>query len=107
MNLILRYPLTSDDLDFLNMTSIEYTIHRGDSMGDNDSGWCDMGTGAYIITRSDRAIFCNVSDSDLTFLNLKYDSRLKELTSTMENIYNEAQIHNVSPLSVIDSETVI
>ena len=76
-------------------------------MGKNDSGWCDMGTGAYIITGADRAIFWNVSDSDRTFLNLKYDSRLKELTGTMEYIYNEAQVHNVSPLSVIDSETVI
>lgn len=87
MDYILRYSLTSSDIDFINNSSMEIEIHNPDVTG-NDSGWCDMATGCRIITHRDRAIFRNVSEPDLTMLTLKFGDRIKELHDGMKNIYN-------------------
>ena len=107
MDYILRYELWPEDIEFLNETSIDWYMYKHNVLSDNDSGWCDYSTGGYIVTEQDRVIFKDVSQSDLTFLTLKYGNRLKQLTSDMQGIYNEAYVHNVSPNSVIDSETII
>lgn len=107
MDYILRYELWPEDIDFLNETSIDWYMYKHDVLSDNDSGWCDYSTGGYVVTAQDRVIFKDVSQSDLTFLTLKYGYRLKQLTSDMQGIYNEAQAHNVGPLTVLDSETVV
>lgn len=107
MNYILRYPLESEDIEFLNHTSIDYELHKPDLLCENDSGWRDYSTGGYIVRKNDRAIFKNVSDSDLTFLTLKYGFRLKPMLSSMDEIYTEGERHNVGPNSVIDSEEII
>lgn len=107
MDYILRFSLTSEDIEFLNETSIDWDMYKHNLLSDNDSGWCDYSTGGYLVTAQDRAIFKDVSQSELTFLTLKYGIRLKQLTSDMQGIYNEAQAHNVGPLSVMDSETII
>lgn len=107
MNYILRYPLESEDIDFLNHTSIDYDLHTPNRLTPHDSGWCDMGTGGYIVNKNDRVIFKNVSDSDLTFLNLKFGNRIKLLTKGLSEIYNVAEQHNTGPNSVIDSEYVV
>jgi hypothetical protein len=91
MDYILRYPLNSEDIEFLNTTSIEYDLHNHTVDAKNDSGWCDYSTGSRIITTNDRAIFKDPSDSQLTFLQLKYGSRLKELHSGLREIYNVAE----------------
>lgn len=106
MEYILRHRLSSEDVDFLNETSYEYDLFNPTVDG-NDSGWCDMSTHARIITASDRVIFKNVSPQQFTLLKLKYSDRLKLLTGTIYDIYNEAQAHNAPPLSVVDSEAVI
>lgn len=106
MDYMLRYPITSEDVDFLNETTYEYELFNPTVVG-NDSGWCDMGTGARIITVSDRVIFRNVSPQQFTILKLKYTYRLKPLTGDIDEIYNEAQAHNAPPLSVVDSETIV
>lgn len=106
MNYVLRESLTFDDVDFLNDTSYDYDIFNPTVM-ENDSGWCDMATGARMITKFDRVIFRNVSPQQFTLLKLKYEHRLKLLTSDIDGIYNEAQAHNAPPLSVFDSETII
>ena len=107
MNYILRYALTPDDINFLNITSLDYDLHTPDKLSEHDSGWCDYSTGGYIVSKNDRVIFKDVSDIDLTFLKLKFGTRLKEFHEGMQAIYNEGQQHNVGPNSVIDSETVI
>ncbi len=107
MDYILRYELTADDIEFLNMTSMDYDLHTPDKLGKNDSGWCDYSTGGYIVRKNDRAIFKNVSDIDLTFLTLKFGTRLKPLHKGMQEIYNVGEQHNCGPISVIDSETVV
>jgi hypothetical protein len=107
MNYILRYTLESSDIEFLNYTSIDYFLHKPNLLSSNDSGWCDMSTGGYIVTEKDRAIFKNVSDSQLTFLTLKFGSRIKLLHKGMQEIYNIGEQHNVGPNSVIDSEEII
>lgn len=106
MDYMLRYPINSDDVDFLNETTYEYELFNP-TVTDNDSGWCDMGTGARIITKSDRVIFRSVSPEQFTLLKLKYTDRLKPLTNNIQCIYNEAYVHNVSPITIFDSETVI
>lgn len=105
MDYILRYPINSEDVDFLNETSYEYDIFNPTVVG-NDSGWCDIATGGRIVTASDRVIFRNVSPQQLTLLKLKYTYRLKAL-SHLDEIYTEAQAHNAAPLSVVDSEMVV
>jgi hypothetical protein len=87
MDYLLQYPLTEDDVDFINKSSIEIEIHNPDVVG-NDSGWCDMDTGCRIITKRDRAIFRNVSEPDLLMLKLKFDYRLKQLHDDLKTIYN-------------------
>ena len=87
MDYILRYPLTSDDIDFINNSSMEIEIHNPDVTG-NDSGWCDMETGQRLVMHNDRAIFRNVSEPDLLMLKLKYDDRIKELHDGLKSIYN-------------------
>ena len=114
MDYILRYPLNSDDIDFLNMTSIEYEIHntRGTAAlveanfekSLHDSGWCDYATNARIINDKDRAIFRNVTSTQLTFLQMKYGDRLRVLHKGLREIYNVAEQHNASPEAVIDSQ---
>lgn len=107
MEYILRYQLTSDDIEFLNETTIDYDLHKPDKIAVNDSGWCDYSTGGYIVTKNDRAIFKGVSDTELTLLKLKFGTRLKELHDGLREIYNIAQQHNTSPNIVMDSDVVI
>jgi len=107
MDYILRYELTPEDIEFLNTTSIDYDLHNHTVGAKDDSGWCDMSTGSRIVDRKDRAIFKSPSEQQITFLQIKFGSRLKELHSGMEEIYNVGQQHNVGPNSVIDSEEVI
>jgi hypothetical protein len=107
MDYILRYELTPDDIEFLNITSMDYELHKPDKLSENDSGWCDWSTGGYIVSKNDRVIFKDVSDSDLTFLTLKFGTRLKELHEGMQAIYDVGYQHNCGPNSVIDSEIVV
>ena len=88
MDYILRYELTSDDVEFLNITTIEYELHTPDKLCENDSGWRDYSTGGYIVSKNDRAIFRNVTPEQETFLTLKYQDRMKELTPGFKDIYN-------------------
>ncbi len=83
MDYILRYSLTSGDVDFINNSSIDIEIYNPGVTG-NDSGWCDMDTGQ----RLDRVIFHNVSEPDLLMLKLKFGNRLKKLHDGMKSIYN-------------------
>ena len=87
MDYILRRPLTEDDIDFINRSSVEVELHNT-KVGSNDSGWCDMNTGCRIITRTDRAIFKNVSEPDHLMLILKFDDRLTPLHDGLKTIYN-------------------
>jgi hypothetical protein len=87
MDYILRYPLTSGDVDFINNSSIDIEIYNPSVTG-NDSGWCDAATGQRLVMGGDRAIFRNVGESDLLMLKLKYADRLKELHEGMKSIYN-------------------
>lgn len=108
MEYILRYPLTSDDIEFFNNTNLDFEIaNTRSALVPADSGWCDMPTNARIINQYDRAIFKNITDSDLTFLNLKFGDRIKLLTSGLREIYNVAEQHNAAPEVVVDSEQVI
>jgi len=107
MDYILRYELTSDDIEFVNTASIDYELHNPYKLSENDSGWCDYSTGGYIVDKKDRVIFKNVSDSDLTFLLLKFGDRLKEMHEGMQAIYDVGYQHNTGPNSVIDSNIVI
>ena len=87
MDYILRYQLTSDDIDFINNSSMDIELHNPDVTG-NDSGWCDMTTGQRLVMMNDRAIFRNVSGSDLTMLTLKFGDRIRELHDGLKSIYN-------------------
>ncbi len=87
MDYILRHPLTSDDVDFINNSSMEIDIHNSDVTG-NDSGWRDAATGTRLVMHGDRAIFRNVSGPDLLMLKLKYGDRIKELHDGLKYIYN-------------------
>ncbi len=107
MNYILRNPASFNDVEFLNSTSYDYDLFNPTLLSDNDSGWCDMATGGRILTASDRLIFKNVSPKQFTLLKLKYQDRLKPLTTDVQEIYNVAEQHNTSPLSVVDSEYII
>lgn len=87
MDYILRYPLTSGDVDFINNSSMDIELYNPDITG-NDSGWCDMATGYRLVMHSDRAVFHNVGEPDLLMLKLKYGDRLKPLTEPLKSIYN-------------------
>ena len=93
MNYILRQPLSETDIDFLNETTIDFKIINSHGLKSgtqlrNDSGWCDAATGARIIDVNDRAVFKNVSNSELTLLTLKFGNRLKDLHDGMKRIYS-------------------
>ena len=91
MDYILRHPLSENDIDFVNNTTIDFkviSISRLDNNYDNyDSGWCDASTGARIINSQDRVMFKNVNESQLTFLTLKYQDRLIEAHDGLKAIY--------------------
>lgn len=99
MDYLLRYQIEDADCDFLNSTSIRYDIvdaHKDtitklatdvdELLG--DSGWCDMATGARIVSGRDRVVFRDVSPQELTLLLIKYPTRLKKLTEGFKRIYN-------------------
>lgn len=89
MDYVLQYPLTSDDIDFLNVTDIAFEVFNPHGLKPEgyDSGWCDMATGARIIDKSDRVAFLNVTPEDLTFLTIRYHDRLKPLHNGFRKIY--------------------
>lgn len=88
MDYVLQHSLTNDDIDFLNVTSIEFEIFNpNDDYRGNDSGWCDAATGARIISGAERVAFLNVGDEDLLLLTLKYHDRLKPLHNGFRKIY--------------------
>lgn len=87
MDYILRYRLTSNDIDFINNSSMDIEIYNPDVTG-NDSGWCDMTTGQRLVMHNDRAIFHNVREPDLLMLKLKFGNRIVELHDGMKSIYN-------------------
>ena len=113
MDYILRYPLNPEDIDFLNVTTIDYEIHdtkgaaalveANFNKGLFDSGWCDYANNARIINEKDRAVFRNVTATQYTFLQIKYGDRLRVLHKGLREIYNVAEAHNASPEAVIDS----
>lgn len=88
MDYVLQHPLTTDDVDFLNETTLDFEIFNPHvEYSENDSGWCDMATGARIISNSERVAFLSVSDEDLLLLTLKYHDRLKPLHNGFKKIY--------------------
>ena len=88
MDYVLQYPITMDDVAFLNETTLAFEIFSPhDIEHKNDSGWCDMASGARIIDRDDRVAFLNVSKEDLLLLTLKYHDRLKPLHNGFKKIY--------------------
>ncbi len=93
MDVVLKGQLREEDIDFLNHTSIEFSIFNSHGLMSetnlNDNGWCDMNTGARIIGINDRVMFRNVQAEDLTLLNLKYDRRVLILDHDgLRKIYN-------------------
>ena len=107
MDYILRYKLTPEDIEFLNITTIEYDLHNHTVGAKDDSGWCDMATGGRIVDRKDRAIFKAPTEQQITFLQIKFGDRLKELHDGLREIYNVAQQHNVDATTVMDSDSII
>lgn len=104
MDYLLRFPIEDIDLDFLNTTTIKYDVldvHRSPfgklvtDLDEFDSGWCDMATGARIVSERDRIVFRDVSPQELTLLLIKFPERLKKLTDTMERIYNIKQLEDI------------
>jgi hypothetical protein len=90
MDYVLWYSLTEDDIEFLNVTSIEFEIFNpAATLLDQgyDSGWCDMSTGARIIGSTDRVAFLNVDDEDLLLLTLKFQDRLKKLNNGFKKMH--------------------
>ena len=97
MDYLLRHRIEDADCDFLNSTSIKYDIVDSqkttltklatdvDEMF--DSGWCDMATGARIVSERDRVVFRNVSAQDHTLLLLKFGTRIRELHKGFKQIY--------------------
>jgi hypothetical protein len=88
MDYVLQFPLDNNDIDFLNSTTINFEIFDPlIEFNENDSGWCDMATGARIISDTHRVVFKDVSPEQLTFLTLKYYNRLKPLHNGFKKIY--------------------
>ncbi len=92
MDYVLQFPLESEDIDFLNATSIEYKVFnthglKTETIFEPDSGWCDMATGARIIGKDDRVAFLNVTPEQLTYLTMRYYNRLKPLHNGFKKIY--------------------
>ena len=88
MDYVLQYQITADDVDFLNSTSIDFEVFNPNvDLHKQDSGWCDIETGARIITDSDRVAFKNVTAEELTLLTLKFQERLKPLHNGFKKIY--------------------
>lgn len=93
MDYVLRRSLTESDVNFLNITTIKFELFDSHGLKPEtklgfDSGWCDINTGARIISERDRVRFNNVSPEELTLLILKFGDRLKELHDGMKRIYN-------------------
>ena len=107
MDYILRYTLNAEDIEFLNMTTIPFELHNPFVKELNDSGWCDYSTGSRIVSDDDRVIFKEPSEQQVTFLQMKFGNRLKELHDGLREIYNVAQQHNVDATTVMDSDTII
>lgn len=62
------------DVDFLNVTSIKFEFEDGK----RDSGWCDMFTGARILSAHDKIIF-TADEQDEAVLRFKFGYRLLEM----------------------------
>jgi hypothetical protein len=92
MDYLLRNPLTDDDIDFLNVTDMEFDIVDTHGLKPEtnvfDSGWCDGSTGQRVISPRDRAVFKNVTAAQYTYLQLRYRDRLNELHDGLKGIYN-------------------
>jgi hypothetical protein len=73
---ILKYLDPNNDVDFLNETQIQFDFEDGDK----DSGWCDMFTGARILTSNDVIIFQS-DEQDESMLKFRLGGRLVELKS--------------------------
>lgn len=65
-----------NDVDFLNETTLSFSF-EGD-LGPFDSGWCDMVTGARILTSNDRIILEITTEEEEAFVKLKFGDRLKD-----------------------------
>jgi hypothetical protein len=112
MDYILRFPCTDSDCEFLNQTSVEFEIIDTERNAYTnlvtqvdegfDSGWCDMDTGARIMSDRDRVVFRNVESQDQTLLVLKFGDRLKKLTQGLSLIYSVAYSNNTDPINVMD-----
>jgi hypothetical protein len=91
MDYVLQHPLTDEDVDFLNITSIKFEVFDPNEVKTeldyHDSGWCDVVTGARIISSNHRVAFLDVSPEELTYLTLRYYNRLKPLHNGFRKIY--------------------
>jgi hypothetical protein len=70
----LKYVDPSNDVDFLNATPIQFDF----AGSENDSGWCDMFTGARILSSTDKIIF-DATEEDEAVLKFKFGERLVEM----------------------------
>ena len=87
MDYVLKHSLTSNDIDFLNETTLDFAIITNNHQVESDSGWRDAATGARIINANDRAVFKNVAPADVTLLTLKYGDRVSILHNGLARIY--------------------
>lgn len=89
MDYVLRKQITVEDVDFLNSTTIQFDLVNPYIDPDkHDSGWCDAATGARLVTDTDRVVFRDVSDEELTLLTLKFQDRIKPRYRDDDDIYN-------------------
>jgi len=87
MDYVLQHELTKEDLDFLNVTTLEFKVFNTHGLKVEtqfDSGWCDAATGSQIIGKYDRVAFLNVTPEDLTLLSLRFYNRLQPLNNGLK-----------------------
>lgn len=104
MDYLLRFQIEDVDLDFLNNTTIKYDVidvHRSPfgklvtDLDEFDSGWCDIATGARLVSERDRVVFRDVGPQELTLLLIMFPDRLKKLTAEIERIYNIKHLEDI------------
>lgn len=70
----LKFVDPSNDVDFLNTTSITFSFENDNE----DSGWRDMFTGARILSSNDKITF-HADEQDEAVLKFRFGERLVQL----------------------------
>jgi hypothetical protein len=73
---LLEGPYTDDDCAWIDASGLLYHVENPGKLSINDSGWCDMETGAEILTDRHKIYLQTTDEKGEMWLKLKYIDRV-------------------------------